>query len=114
MKIKNTYVKSITICIALSPISCSHFNQYTPITTESEMSIVVQNHKNDRGGSILNSKYLLDSSCPLVYKKRFSNLETLDEVYFLAQLIPYQLQKIKGDNQFFIIKENDTLIYKLL
>ena len=107
-------VKYIFLLIVMLNLSCNPYDKYSKINIESEISITVRKHKNDRGGSIINDIYLFNSSCPLINQYSSSNLETIDELYFAFQLVPYVLHKNRSEDFFYVIKKQDTLKFRLL
>ena len=107
-------VKYIFLALLMLNLSCNPYDKYSKIISDSEISVTVRKHKNDRGGSIINDIYLFDSSCPLISEYSSSDFESMDELYFAFQLVPYVLFKNKNEDFFYVIKEQDTLKFKLL
>ena len=98
--------------IFITILSCDNpFDQYHEVNLDSELSLLIKNHRNDRGSSILNEKYLFVSFCPLT---KGNNKSKNNELYFAYKFIPYHLYKRKGDDYFYIIKDNDSLKYELI
>ena len=52
-------VKYIFLALLMLNLSCNPYDKYSKIISDSEISVTVKKHKNDRGGSIINDIYLI-------------------------------------------------------
>lgn len=110
--------------------SCKKFPNYrgTLIEYETSLSIEVKKAPINRGVLMLNNKYFIETNTPLVLldtfpdfikdnedlKIKINNWKIVDN-FHLSEIQPnYYLIKEKMSNTFFVIKDEDTLIFKLI
>jgi len=107
--------------------SCIDYRVNDRIDFEREITMGVNKIKGERGVLIMNNKFMLSSSCPLVYHKNFPSwiidndpdlIYTTNEYVFKPAIcdipIPYKLIKKKNTDFFEIIKFKDTLTFKII
>ncbi len=97
------------------------------INFEREITTRIHKIKSERGVLILNNTFMLASSCPLVYHKYFPDwiVEDTSNLVFSSKNSvfiptiydikpPYKLIKKKNTDFFKVVKNRDTLTFKLI
>lgn len=120
---KNTF--SLFLLLSLFYSCISGDSNFTKITPESEITIQVEEVRNEHGMTIFNEKYIIHFASELIgersefFKPRnepiggYSNLNEWHPLIYDVK-VPYKISKLKNDDIIRIIKNNDTLSFKLL
>ena len=77
------------------------------INFKSNINVIIQSTKNSRGALILNDSLTIPSICPEI-----SEIPSKLKVYHIQ--VPYRIIKKEFSEEIIIIKESDTLYFKLL
>ncbi|MCG2431703.1 hypothetical protein [Aequorivita xiaoshiensis] len=108
-------VKISLLSLFVIILSCKNpFDEFNRISIDDALEITVHSQINERGGAILNEKYLFISFCPLISKSDNPEYQDIEIFYSVDKLVPYKLHKYKGENYFYIINKKDSLVFKLL
>lgn len=109
-------MKAFSFGIILTTIlfSCGNpYDKYKKVEVETELSIKVYKHRNERGGSIINDTYLFLSFCPAISENNPFGKDR-KEFYFSYLRVPYHLFKRKGEDFFYVLVDNDSIRYQLI
>ncbi|MEA1786479.1 hypothetical protein U1E44_10285 [Arenibacter sp. GZD96] len=103
---------------------CERKVRYTTIDKNSDLKIEVKHETMNRGVMILNKKYYLIGSCPLMnkdkpiwLKERYPPLwrpKTKEYTPRISDVqVPYTLYKLENEPFFYVLKNKDTLQFLL-
>ncbi len=115
----------IAITLFISLTNCINVirDNYLEINSDTEFDIEVYHLKNDRGAVTIDDKYWFPSASKVV-EGDFENKKDIIKLFFRKDHIrpiprfadlkpPFKLVKEKGDEQIAVIKERDTIFFKL-
>lgn len=113
----------LTIFVVMIFFSCIEDKNLHSINFEDDLTIEVKSSINNRGTLILNKHYMISSSCPLIFEDKFPDwivqrLKPINgsnkfEPKIYDILPPYTLFKEKQTNYFYVLKNGDSLKFKM-
>ena len=119
-----SYITIIAVNLCLT--GCKHHvenSRYVEINWKSNLDLEVESYTNDRGYGIINEKYWLPSNSKIkgnesqiknLILKGYFNLDYIRPIPRISDLkLPYTIHKAANNNQFFVLKEIDTLEFEL-
>ena len=119
-----SYINIIAVILCLT--GCKHYVEnsgYIEISEQSNLLLKVKSFSNDRGYGIINEKYWLSSNSKLkgneskikrfILKKYFKKDYTRPIPRISDLKLPYTILKTANNKQFFVLKEKDSLEFKL-